>query len=47
MPKEKQSVVLTPKLNAALLILLEKLSQLGVDTTGKKIIIKDNQITIE
>lgn len=47
MPKEKQVVEPSKKLEAAVRLLKEKLSQLGVDVQGKKIVIKDNQVTIE
>lgn len=47
MPKEKQVVEPSKKLEAAIRILKEKLSQLGVEAEGKKIVIKDNQVTVE
>jgi len=47
MPKEKQVVEPNKKLEAAIKLLKEKLSQLGVETLGKKIVIKDNQVTVE
>lgn len=47
MPKEKQTVEPSKKLEAAIRLLKEKLSQLGVEAEGKKIVIKDNKVTIE
>jgi len=47
MPKEKQTVEPSKKLEAAIKLLREKLSQLGVEAEGKKIVIKDNKVTIE
>lgn len=47
MNKEKQVVEPNKKLDAAIRLLKEKLSQLGVEAKGKKIVIKDNQVTIE
>lgn len=47
MPKEKQVVELNNKIESAIRLLKEKLSQLGVEAEGKKIIIKDNQVTVE
>lgn len=37
---------INPKLDAAIRLLLEKLSQAGVDTKDKEIIIKDGKLTV-
>lgn len=44
---EEQKAIYDKKIKAVLNLLLEKLQRLGVDLTGKSIIIKDGEITIK
>ena len=44
---EEQKAIYDKKIKAVLNLPLEKLQRLGVDLTGKSIIIKDGEITIK